>query len=255
MFQVELFGSEAPNNVFARALQNTLTAADRLEEFGFDLNEDWEGQDEFVGDVLQVLHRHETLHYLHSDFRFGGEAFSRVANLLGPDNVLEKLAVDCKDMAGLCGVLEAVGTSTTLKSLTIWVSLEDNKLLGQGLQRFGSILPQITTVKELNIILDIDNIPPMETISDASEALVRGFELNTSLTDVDVDFCDLDIFDVALQPAIDFYTTRNKFGPALASASKATMLTIFEKMEEERPEDSVLSVIFETLRGRSDWYE
>jgi len=258
-FSIFLRGSEAPNNVFSRALQNTLTAADRLEELGLNLNQDWEGQDEFVGDVLEGLHRHETLHYLHSDFRFGGEAFSRVANLLGPDNVLEKLMVDCKDMAGLCGVLEAVGTSTTLKRLEVCVDLEDNELFEQGLQRFGSLLPEITSVKELEIFLSFDNVPPVEMIPDANEALealVRGFELNTSLIDVYVDFGN--IFDVALQPAINFYATRNKFGPALESASKAKMLTIFEKMEqeeEERLEDSILSVVFDTLRGRSDWYE
>ena len=79
---------------------------------------------------------------------------------------------------------------------------------------------------------------------------LRGIERNTTLTSVLIFFTDIDEDN---ESDIAFYTTRNKYTPSLATSSKALMMEIFETLWTEG--NAGLSVVFDTLRGRDDWYE
>lgn len=61
------------------------------------------------------------------------------------------------------------------------------------------------------------------------------------------------VIDDDTKQEIAFYTTRNEFTPALDVATKFEMVTLFETLSRTRSE--ALSVIFEILRVRDNWYE
>jgi len=122
--------------------------------------------------------------------------------------------------------------------------------LRSGLKRLGTLLPEINTLKKLRFRSCGYN---REVIP---EAFVRGFELNTSL--VDVDFFDMVTYQE--DAAIQFFALRNKYSPRLEEASKAEMLTIFVDMlgeweEREEHKESGLSGVFERLRARDKWFD
>lgn len=77
---------------------------------------------------------------------------------------------------------------------------------------------------------------------------MRGLESNKSLTRVDFDGLE-DLDNIA---AIEFYTVRNEFAPLLADASKKQMLSVFESAPKY--DEAGLSVVFDALRARDDWY-
>ena len=182
----------------------------------------------------------------------GGEEITQVVNLLGPNYHLEDLWLPCNDVLVVCDVFEALRVNSTLTFLDVHVEYgDDDDLFRQGLERLGTLLPEINTLKKL--IFHCygyygEEIP---------KALIRGFELNTSL--VDVRFFDMWESEEG-NVAIQFFATRNKYSPRLEAAFKAEMLTIFVEMleeceEREEHKESGLSVVFETLRARDKWFD
>ena len=243
-----------PRDVFSRAVCNALDLAVELESFTFWASGGWDGRKVFVeravlDHLLQILQQRTKLRSLAP----GCEEMTQVVNLLGPNYHLEELACSCNDVFASCDVFEALGTNSTLTFLDIDVACgDDDALFLQGLERLGSLLPEMNTLKKLSVFCDdyfryIQKIP---------KALIRGFELNTSLVDV----CFHEMIEGKEKAAIEFFATRNKYRSRLEAASKAEMLTIFVEMleeceEREEHKESGLSVVFETLRARDEWFD
>lgn len=89
--------------------------------------------------------------------------------------------------------------------------------------------------------------------------LLRGFELNTTLTVIRI-IRPLPCFSSGIaEQALRFYATRNRFGPELTKASKSELPTILENVMQTDDLDSsdpaCLSVVYDTLRNRDDWFD
>ena len=162
-FDVAVHETNEPRDIFTRALCNALDLAVELESFHFSVDYVWDGWGEFAAGavlhhLLQILRQHARLRSLALNFdRCRDE---KVGSLLGPNYHLEDLAISCKDVFGLCDVFEAVGTNSTLKGLGAFVHCDDYALFLQGLERLGTLLPEIKNLKKLtffcNEIFDDD---------------------------------------------------------------------------------------------------
>ena len=89
----------------------------------------------------------------------------------------------------------------------------------------------------------------------ATNTVITVFEIDLcgkSVEDVDENIQKKHIVDNDTKRCIEYYTTRNTFTPALATASKADMLNIFCRLSNS---SESTSVIFDTLRAKDNWYE
>jgi len=146
-----------------------------------------------VHHLLQILPQRTKLRSLGFDADLvtstGSEEIAPVVNLLGPNYHLEDLVVSCNDVSVLCDIFEALGTNSTLTFLEVGLDCDDDDddaLFRQGLERLGTLLPEIKTLKKLTFLSDDfegREIP---------KVFVRGLELNTSLLDVDAEWMDDD---------------------------------------------------------------
>jgi len=141
-----------PRDVFAQAVCNALDLAVELESFRFFVRGVWNGWNEYVKGavlhhLLQILQQRTQLRSLALDFERCRD--EKVGSLLRSNYHLEDLVISCKDVFGLCDVFEAVGTSSTLTCLNAFVHCDDDALFLQGLERLGTLLPEIKSLKKL----------------------------------------------------------------------------------------------------------
>lgn len=191
--------------------------------------------------VLQAMQGHSTLRVLKIN-----EVSAACVEMLRHNKSIEELSVHLHGLLQFASIMEALETNTTLEELTGYISeLDDEHLFNEGCRRLAALLPLVQNLKTL-VINGCD-----ETARSISADFTRVFESNTSLTQVH--FEDIAVDDDA-EAATEFYTRRNEFKPMLAGTSKEEMLEIFS-MNLLAHGEAGLSVVFETLRVRDDWYE
>ena len=234
----------------SQPVRNILAASPRLVEFGFYV---YQIEDEPMGEdlatVFRALEQHPSLEILKMHFDNRAE---RIVNLLRLNTSLDEIETVCHSVFVLCDILEALTINTTLYRLSVTVQTLPERDWLEGHRRLGALIPRMKDLKSLHF----DTNGTQLTMSrEASSYLLRGFELNTSLTSVSVEWLR-DVDGGNAGSSIEYYATRNRFGPALAEASKPEMLTIMKGMMETHGEpERGLSVIFETLRARDGWYD
>ena len=114
----------------------------------------------------------------------------------------------------------------------------------EGSKRLAEFLPRMQHLQGLEL-----HGPETLGESNSSVEFLRGFRDNKSLTDVHIEWLDEDDESKA---NIAYYTTRNRYAPSLAVASKVKMLEIFETLVADEG-NAGLTVVFDTLRARDDW--
>lgn len=195
--------------------------------------------------ILHGLHGHKTVR----NFTLivdptNDQGAASMATMLRHNNSIVDLEMNCFSFVGFSYIVDALGTNTAVEHLQVTVvGLDDEASRIKGHRRLAKLLPRLRNLQCLWLQCLSE---PLGVTTSAD--LMRGFELNTSLTDVHIDWYDDDYDNKA---SILFYTTRNRYAPSLQRASKAEMLTIFEAVLTHG--DVGLSVVFETLRARDDW--
>jgi len=237
----------------SRAIRDLLQHTQTVQEFVFFPHQRPEAPTESGGDIIfRGLHHHPSIRCVETGFfqTRGNDGTPAIARLLRNNQVLEKIAVSCHDLHGLCDILDTlIEDNSTLEYLVVSVNnVEDENVWEDGHARLLGLIPQINFLKSLELMIG-EGTNELEPLI---PHLVGAFELNRSLTFVSIEYLQ----GSDAEKTIDFYTTRNRFGPELAEASKAGMLSIFERMMANYTEpEKGLSVAFETLRKRDDWYE
>ena len=237
----------------SQAIRDILQQSHHLREFLFFPHQGPDAPTEIGGDIIfSGLHGHPSINCVETAFfqtQSNTATTPCTVRLLQNNQVLQKLAVSCHDLIGLCSVVETlIEGNTTLEYLVLSVnSVEDRNVWGEGHALLSSLLPRIRHLKSLELMIGegsnkIDPILPN---------LIRGFELNQSLTFVSIEYLQ----GTETEKTIDFYTTRNRFGPELEAAqSKVDMLALLYRVLANYPEpETGLSLAFETLRMRDDW--
>ena len=232
----------------AQAIKTTLEAAPLLERFTlFPRQERGNPTQESLDIIFEAVKRHQCLYSL--SFSFGRAVvdcgMSHFVSLLRHKPQLKFLSISCNNLTDLCRVVEEVGTYNMVKKLEVVVqSLGDEESVQGALRRLGALIPRISSLEKLTIRM-------RATVPTAPAEFVGGFKLNTSLTDVTLEWLRGDA-----RKAIDLYTMRNRYKPHLDKASLREMLGIFKSMLETDGEpERGLSVVYETLRSRDKWYE
>jgi hypothetical protein len=230
----------------AHAIKEILLSSTPLESFGFDVrnNDSYESAKVIFtglhGQRANLSNLHLTDICPESDE--GADVF---ADMLRHNTTVEALDVDLYSFVGFSTIVEAIGTNfdSSLQELHLCFSeMNDEAFLKDGCRRLATLLPRLRHLKTLSLCAHdyhFDNI---------HADLLHGLKLNKSLTSVHFDGLEDDdtISD------IEFYIIRNKFTPFLASASKQQMLLVFETALEH--DEAGLSVVFDALRLRDDWY-
>ena len=238
----------------AQAIHQTLVSARLLETFEFchELNENHPNE-ENLDIVLSSIQQHPSI----SDVHLSGIPFALSVQLLLPNRNIQSLDINCNTLMGVCTIMEAIAAARhPLRLLKVRGNDFAGEGYAEGLQQIGELLPQLKGLKELNLAhepedLEVLDRPP----APVPHQLLRGFKLNTSLHRVEMNWPLSE--DNHVERAIDFYTARNKFSQPLADATTAKMLTIFREdvLGSQSYYESELSVIFETLRVRDDWFD
>jgi hypothetical protein len=184
--------------------------------------------------------------WLDDDSPESDEGATVFADMLRHNTTVETLVVNLYSFVGFSTIVEALVTNSESSLQRLYLTffeMDDEALLKEGCRRLATLLPRLRHLKTLSVDAGeycFGNIPA---------DFLRGLELNKSLTSVSID--DLEDHDVIA--AIDFYPLRNELAPRLASASKEQMLSVFESALEY-DEQAGLSVVFDALRVRDDWY-
>jgi len=278
-----LEGYEVNSEPVARALGQVLTAARNLERFQFRLFESGG-----FGIVLDAIGEQHSIRYLDLSGRITEEHTARMAQVLRNKRNISRLNFKSTDSSLLhvCTIVEAlIETRHPLQNLVLCLNREQFGLEAfvAGHKRLGELLPLLTSLKSLYIIVgddpdreDVEDDPDREDVelfylpAEIEEQLVSGFRGNTSLTSANLSWGTglRDQHGHYYNPsesvvrAIDFYTMRNRVHPALDGASVAGMLSVFAdrsafglgESTHFRCPENMLSVVFETLRGRADWF-
>ena len=202
-----------------------------------------------VSAVFPVLQGHTTLQrlkiFIAPDSDKGA---ARVAAMLRHNESITCLRFPCYSLVGLSTVIEALGTNSSVQKLYIeLLNLHDEALSSEGGRRLINLLPQTRHLKVMRFVTKSNDRWGKGVQADVLCAL----KLNTSLTSVNIDWLGA---NSDAQTTIEYYTTRNKFGPQLASVSKAYLPTIFASALVDHG-NAGLSVIFDTLCARADWYD
>lgn len=237
----------------SQAIRDLLRHSQTVKEFVFFPHQNPEAPTETGGDIIfRGLHQHPSIRCVETGFfqTRSNDGTPAIVQLLQNNHVLEKLAVSCHDLLGLCNILDAlIEANSTLEYLVVSVNnVEDENVWEVGHTRLLELVPQINFLKSFELIIGegTNELTPL------IPRLVDAFELNRSLTFVSIEYLQ----GSEAERTIDFYTTRNRFGPELAEASKEGMFSIFERMMANYTEpEKGLSVAFETLRERDDWFE
>ena len=162
--------------------------------------------------IVSGLHGHPSLRSVELRYTFKNEGTTSIVNLLQQNQILEKLTVKCQNIFGLCDVVDALGTNTTLKDLTVFIEQGGNEEVWQGgHRRLGALLARLQNLKTLNVHWKGNGAAP--EVEPILPDLVRGLERNHSLTSVRIDYLE---DGSEATKAIDFFTTRNAFAPALS---------------------------------------
>ena len=248
------------NNIpepLAQAIRQTLVSAPLLRSFHLSpgLNENHPSEAN-LDIVLSGIEQHPSIRDVAycAATTITDDGVARIANLLLPNRNIQSLGIHCNTLMGVCTILEAIAAAEhPLRQLEVSGKNFLTEQFKEGLQRIGELLPQIKDLEKLSLthdLVDFDQLP-----APIPHQLLRGFKLNTSLQVVEMN-CLLSK-DKDTARAIDFCTVRNKFSPHLADASKAEMLAIFrdDLFGSQGFYESELSVVFETLRVRDDWFD
>jgi hypothetical protein len=199
--------------------------------------------------VFPVLQGHKTLRRLNffaAPDRDEGAA--QVAAMLRHNESITYVKLACYSLVGLSTVLEALGTNSSVIKLSVVLStLHGEALSSEGGRRLIDVLPRTRHLKEMSL-MNRSN----DRLGEGVQAdVLCALKQNTSLTRVKIGCL---VADPEAQTTIEYYTTRNRLAPQLASASKANMLTIFEAALFDHG-DLGLSLVFDTLCVRDDWYD
>ena len=265
--ELGLDGFQGNSEPVARALCQFLAAARDLDHFMFRCVDNGS-----FGIVLNAIGEQKSIRHLQLSGRITEEHTARIAHVLRNNPNISSLNLHSSESSLLhvCTIVEAlVETRHQLQHLDLELNREIFGLEAfvAGHQRLGELLPRLTSLKTLGIIMvgdsEREDVELFELPPGIEEQFVSGFRDNTSLTTAEISW-DVDFqYDPpeSVERAMEFYTVRNRVRPALDGASVAGMLSVFADSNAsglgsthfDYPESS-LSVVFETLHGRADWF-
>jgi hypothetical protein len=239
----------------ANAIRSLMRSACPIEKLAlkhddhWDIFEDeWLTWDADLNIILASLHGHTTLRNLVIEMNpvgtVGAMAF---AEMLRHNESIGEVGIICS-MVGLATIVESLGANSTVRSLEARVSVDVDDAVAskEGIRRLAALLPEIHQVGSL-VVLEHYGDDMFELEGTLVDELLQGYKLNTSLTTATVSWINDDA-----KATIEYCTTRNRYKPALDAALTEAMLTIFE---DALNHDQGMSVVYDTLRVRDDWYE
>lgn len=245
-------------------IRETLAALPGLECFHLRVNKAVRNpnNDGGVGLILQGLHDHPSLRLLQlaGSRAVNDEVAPQLARLLLHNQRIQCLPIDCARLVDLCDIAAVLETNTSLQKLQVVIQHRETEMakFEESCQRLGALLPRIANLKEFELLFEgLSRCQRREPLKDIPPDLLRGFEHNTSLTWTEV---KPRVDDQTPDLALNYYGTRNYFGPELAAASKAELPSVLENIWKKREdiqstELSCLSLVYETLRERGDWID
>jgi len=178
--------------------------------------------------------------------------------LVRNSNVLEDLSIcHCYHMDSLCELLEELETNTVLKRFHVWVfeSALDDFMANH--QRLGGLVSRLSGLQILE--LSDESMPTFEEEDDENfgitkkipKEFVEGFKKNTSLTKVKLRWIP---DDSELGTTLQSYATRN-YCSLLKVRRKPALIATFEALFQSREDTHAMSIAFDVLRGRNDWFD
>jgi len=238
----------------AQAIRDTLSSSAYLDRFVFDESAR-ETSPVGLDTMLSGLYDHTTIRELgfYTNGTENNVGTMHYVNLLRRNNILD-LLMSCNDVNGVCEVVGSIvdDFNTTLKDLTCLVHNPVNvEFWKEGVRQLGALLPRVRYLKALTLdfCVDDEDTPEMDLIL---PFLLAGFRDNKSLTQVSVDI--LRFTDA--EKTINFYCARNEFGPCLANTPGNKLFLMSHRLlQRNRTPEEGLSVVYEALRWRDDWFK
>jgi len=190
---------------------------------------------------------------------------SSAIQLLRRNPSLQKISeVYCESISEFCGVLNILQTNTTLLYLIVHLpDCDDDDWTGEEAAWTGHndelshSLSQVRNLQRLVVSGDSDIVRLI------LPGLLRGFELNTSLTDINISW-SLHV-DYKILKKIKYYTERNRFLPRFSghdpetnvplTSSNAVIGSFPGMLETITVPEHGLSVVLETLRMRNELFK
>lgn len=182
------------------------------------------------------------------------------------DGGIHGLCLDCDRLEDVCTVMAALETNTTLKKLRVVVQnqeVDDPVAFAGACERLGVLLPRVAVLKELELVLK-GGCP-------ISGDLLRGFCGNRSLTRIQIRSRSVNDDNNISDARIHYYGMRNYWRSRLAGVSLRELPTVLKnlwKLPTQGQQQSIaallassptnqscLSLTFETLRTRDDWFD
>ena len=192
--------------------------------------------------LLEALMVNSTLQHLSVQFK-----------MLCINTCLESMILDCPCFTECAILLEALMVNSTLRHLSVQFQMDGFEMsIGQeGFQQFANALPMVPHLKVLHLELPYGTKYSMSFRT----SLWKAFQFNRTLTGSRVVSGSIIVSgtvinDMVVKDTLDFYNCRNSFSALLASA--AYMVTFFPGIPDS---NAGLSVIFDTLRNRHDWFQ
>ena len=216
--------------------------------------------------IVPELSEHKSLRHL--NFRWRGDLnlihaaqaatdidtlFLSLHKMLCINTCLESMILDCPCFTECAILLEALMVNSTLRHLSVQFQMDGFEMsIGQeGFQQFANALPMVPHLKVLHLELPYGTKYSMSFRT----SLWKAFQFNRTLTGSRVVSGSIIVSgtvinDMVVKDTLDFYNCRNSFSALLASA--AYMVTFFPGIPDS---NAGLSVIFDTLRNRHDWFQ
>jgi len=242
------------------AVRNMLTAATNLTEFTLRFCTVYEIQPTGTETLFAHVRNHPSIRKV--SVSQDGPASFHV--LLGNNNVLQNLTVTTCVMENVLEILESLQMNTVLKRLTFWIAgsyLDVKSFMDAHAARIGRFVSQLTSLQVLKLGYAHQdrlgtNVRGFK-VDDIPVEFVQGFADNTSLTQVFIAWIPN---NSEIGKALQFYATRNEYRPLLLDqlrCPKPMMVETFETLLQSREDATccALSVIFEALKVRDDWYD
>jgi len=263
LWNLPWLGTSDETESLARTISDTANAIPALKCLHLSVNKTVQDpiQDGGIGTIIlqQGLKDHPSLRFLQLA---GSRAVNNVvapqlADLIRERNTkIDCLSVDCETLDDLCCIVAALETNPCLEQFRAVVQhREEGEPFMESCRRLGALLPSVTNLKVLDLRFDNQNEPM------AIPELLPGFEGNTSLTTINIHPIVTDA-----ERMLHFYSTRNTFAPKLSAATKSELPYVMERIWNKSTTTSAtvldpnhdlscLSVLFERLRVRDDWFD
>jgi len=172
-----------------------------------------------------------------------------VTDFIRNNSKIKHLELGYPDLDGMCNVMERLAIGSSVKSLMIiGENIRNEANVQVELKRIGNLISRCNTLECLVLVKQND----METLSSAPDEFIRGFERNTSLKEINIEW-----FSPESDPmnALKFFRLRNEKGPLMKEGPMDhSLMDQFENLlvnENNRG----LSLVFEVLRERDDWFD